>query len=243
MKTAIVTGTSYGLGESIASMLLKNNFKVYGVSRSEPKIKNENFVWIKADLLKEESYDLISSSVSEEKIDVLVNNAGTAFLTQSSKFTEEAYEKMFGLNFKAPIKLTTRLLKKYIVSLIVNISSVSDRFTDKDWALYSASKAALNIYFEGIADEYKSIKVVNLLPSYIETPLQHKISDNTNFNWSAAMSTNSVSESIWYIVENIGDIPNCPKVIVVNNELIEDIEDPEKLYYYNVDTKEFKKLK
>jgi len=50
MKTAVVTGASYGLGKSIAEMLLANGFKVYGVSRTDPPIKNKDFIWLKVDL-------------------------------------------------------------------------------------------------------------------------------------------------------------------------------------------------
>src|SRR3990167_1142128 len=128
MKIAIVTGASYGLGKSIAEMLLKNDFKVYGVSRTDAKIKNENFVWIKADLLKDESFDLIKFSIIESKIDVLFNNAGVVYAENSLELKDETFANTFGLNLIAPIKLTSVLKNKLKGSVIINISSTSDRF-------------------------------------------------------------------------------------------------------------------
>ena len=72
MKIAVITGSSYGLGLSITKLLLSNDFKVYGISRSEPPIKNSNFVWIKADLLNDNDLKNVSDKIKEEKIDLLV---------------------------------------------------------------------------------------------------------------------------------------------------------------------------
>jgi short-subunit dehydrogenase len=243
MKTAVVTGTSYGLGKSIAEMLLVNDFKVYGVSRTKSPIEDKNFVWIKTDLLDEKSYDLVYKTITENKIDMLINSAGTAFLIPALKYTDENFLKMFSLNFSSSIKLTSKMISKLDNGLIINISSVSDRYTDNNWGLYSASKAALNIYFDSVADGNKGVKIFNLLPDYMDTPLQHKLSDGTDFDWNQAMPPESVAQSVKYLIEHRSDLPSTARIIVVNNKLLMDTEDPEKLFYYNIDTKEFKKLK
>ena len=162
MKIAVITGSSYGLGLSITKLLLSNDFKVYGISRSEPPIKNSNFVWIKADLLNDNDLKNVSDKIKEEKIDLLVNNAGTAILESSLNLIEKNFDFTFDLNFKAPIKLASLLKYKIQDGLIINISSNSDRFAQKDYGLYSASKAALNIYFDTIAVENKNIKTSNI---------------------------------------------------------------------------------
>lgn len=246
MKIAVVTGSSYGLGLSISKLLLDNGFKVYGISRSEPTTKNSNFVWIKADLLNDNDLKDIIDKIDEEKIDLLVNNAGTAILESSLNLTDKNFDLTFGLNFKAPIKLTSFLKDRLDGGLIINISSNSDRFAQKDYGLYSASKAALNIFFDTITVENKNIKIFSLLPSYIDTPLQHKLNDNGNdieFTWDMAMDSDKVAKSVLKLFENKDNYPTSSKIMIVSNKLIDDTEDPEKLWYYNVDTEEFKKLK
>jgi short-subunit dehydrogenase len=72
MKTAIVTGSSYGIGRSTTSKLLDEGYKVYGISRSETKIDNENFVWLKCDLYNQNEIDKTSKLINENKIDLLM---------------------------------------------------------------------------------------------------------------------------------------------------------------------------
>lgn len=246
MKIAVVTGASYGLGLSITNLLLLNDFKVYGISRSEPPVKNNNFVWIKEDLLNDNGFKNIINNIKEDKIDLLVNNVGTAILESALEMTDKNFDLTFKLNFKVPIKLTNLLKDKLENCLIVNISSNSDRFAQKDYGLYSASKAALNIYFDTIAVENKDIKVFNLLPSYIDTPLQHKLNDDgkdKEFSWNITMNPDSVAKSVLKLFEDKDNYPTSAKIMIVSNKLIDDTEDPEKLWYYNVDTEEFEKLK
>jgi len=243
MKVAVVTGSSYGLGKSISEMLLKDDYKVYGVSRTEPKIQDTNFIWIKADLLNDESFKLIYSSISEDKIDLLINNAGTHIFELTEEVTRKNFSATINLNFIAPVFLVKALFSKLSNGLIINISSTSDRFAEKGGASYSASKAALQMYFDVLAIENENIKVVHLLPDFIDTPLQHKISDKTGFDWNLCTTSEENAEFIKDVINGKYQIESGSRTFVLNNETADDASDPEKLYYYNVDTKEFKKLK
>lgn len=243
MKIAVVTGASYGLGKSIAEKLLVNKYKVYGISRTEGSIRDDNFVPIKADLLKDESFDLIKSSITEDKIDLLVNNAGTVILEEALGFTNENFDKTFALNFKSPIKLTAALLPKLLNGLVINISSDSDRFADNLYGLYCASKAALNIFFDSVGLENPSLKIFNILPSNINTPLQHRLNDGKDFAWDEAMEPQKVAGAVIHMVKSEKKFVSGVRVIVISDKLKEDLEDPEKLWFYNVDTKKLVKLK
>lgn len=52
MKVSVITGASSGIGKDLAEALLKDSWKVYGVSRSKPDIEDENFIWLPCDLSK-----------------------------------------------------------------------------------------------------------------------------------------------------------------------------------------------
>lgn len=242
-KVAVVTGASYGLGKDICDALLPLGYKVYGVSRTKPKINSKFFVWVKADLLDFDKLEAISSIIKESKIDLLINNAGTHIEESALDVSREVYNRVFELNFKSPIFLTKSLSSKLNNGFIINISSTSDRYAEKGSALYSASKAALQMFFNVLSLENKNIKVVNLLPDYIDTPLQHTISDGTDFDWNRCVRGKDIADFIIRLVSGNVIIKTGSNIIFINNKTQDDANDPEKLWCYNVDTKELKKLK
>lgn len=243
MKTAVVTGSSYGIGYSVTSKLLDEGYKVYGISRSETKIDNDNFVWLKCDLYNQDEIKESTKLIKEEKIELLINNAGTHFEERGSDFSTDSFKKMFDLNFVSPILLSKYLVNKLEAGSIINISSTSDRFAEAGSGLYCASKSALNMFFEAFSMENSRIKVIHLLPNYVDTPLQRSMKHDVNFDWGQCVSSDNVADTIIKIMKDEIDLETNTKVIVLNNESLDAIEDPEKLYCFNVDTKEVKKLK
>src|SRR3989344_1323290 len=242
-KVAVVSGASYGLGGAISNELLTQGFKVYGISRSAPKIEDALFVWLKADLTVASEISNLVNGIKEDTIDLLVNNAGTAFEKPALDFSDADFEKMFGLNFVAPIKLTAVLFPKLRSGLVVNISSISDRYPDPLLGLYGSSKAALNLYFETIAAEYKDVKVISLLPNYIDTPLLRKlIGTNHEFSWEMSMTTEQVAKSVIYVLDRQEELETGSRMIVISSIQDSCEYSPEKLLVYNVDSKEVKKI-
>ncbi len=242
-QVALITGVSYGLGKSISEKLLANDFKVYGVSRTDPYINDSKFSWIQADLCDSKDIQNIYLKIKETKIDVLVNNAGTAFEKLALEYNDQDFDKVFNLNFKAPIKLTQALLPKLSRGLIINVSSISDRYPDPMYGLYASTKAALNIFFETIATENKNLIVVNLLPNYIDTPLQHKVSDShKDFDWNMPMKTNDVAEIVPYLINHKENLESGSRIIIVSKAMGERGKNPEKLWIYTIDDKQMKKV-
>lgn len=242
-KAAVVTGASYGLGEAICKQLVAKEFKVYGISRTRPSIDSNQFVWLKADLTHSLDITAIPTFIKETTVGLLVNNAGTAFEKLALDFTDDDFEKMYNLNFRSPIKLTKVLFPKLSHGLIINISSLSDRYPDPLYGLYGSSKAALNIYFETIAAENKTVKIINVLPSYIDTPLQHKVrGEHKEFDWNITMQPDQVAEIIPNIIANEKKIDSGTRIIVVSSALANEAKNPEKLLVFNINSKKLDKV-
>ena len=236
-KIAVVTGSSSGIGKAISDLLLEMGYKVYGVSLDSRPSDNPNFLSIKADLTDAGSYSLISQAIKEEKIDLLVNNAGVAFEKGALDFSEDSFGRMSDVNFKAPILLTKEFKNKLTGGLVINISSVSDRLVGENYALYCSSKAALNRYFDVVALEEKSIKFASILPSYVDTPLLRKLQENNrDFAWEATMKPEQIAELVGKVVKDGKDISSGAKIIAVSDALKEDLEYKENLLGYNVTT-------
>lgn len=242
IKTAVITGTSSGIGKAITELLLENSYKVYGISRDDGTINNPNFIQIKADLLDSTFYKEIEKIINELHIDLLVNNAGVITKQKGLEFTEDIFEKTFGTNFKAPTLLTQALKNKLNNGLVINISSVSDRLVGEKFGVYCASKTALNKHFETIALEEKTIKFVSILPSYVDTPLLHKLEDGDDFNWSEVIKPKEIALLVKKIIDEEIKVSSGAKIIVVTNALIEDLKYDEDLYGYNVNSQTLTKL-
>jgi NAD(P)-dependent dehydrogenase (short-subunit alcohol dehydrogenase family) len=243
MKTAVITGASYGIGQAIAEALLQAGWKVYGLSRSKPTFKNENFVWLQCDLSQHDQIAKSLQPISEPTIDVLVSNAGVIQAESASEVSLESYEKTFSVNVLAPMLLVNALLGKIQKATIMSVSSVSDRIPEPDIALYCSSKAANTSYFDSLAQELKDAKVFTLLPDYVDTPMQHNSNDdNKDFDWSACIDMKDLAAFAADLIEGKVQVESGANIIIVTEKLTEDLKSVEKLYGFNTDTKQLTRL-
>jgi NAD(P)-dependent dehydrogenase (short-subunit alcohol dehydrogenase family) len=239
MKTAVVSGASYGIGKAVVKTLLAKGFKVYGLSRTKPGFSEPNFIWLKTDLLIDGDIKNVTQSIKEKNIDLLVNNAGTALHEEVLNYKEAQFEQIFGLNFKAPIKLTLALFPKLHGGLIVNISSLSDRFAD---GLYGSSKAALNNYFETIAQENPTVKIASILPSYVDTPLLRSLHDDS-FSWDDTNKPEQTASIVTYLIDHPTEVESGGRIVTVSSTQDDGDYDPEKLYLFITDKQKLTRIK
>lgn len=239
MKTAVVTGASYGIGESIAEQLLNEGWKVYGLSRSKPDLSNDNFTWLECDLSRSDDIANILSAVTESTIEVLISNAGVIEIENASAVSQASYERTFSVNVLAPMLVVGALKDKIKKSVIISVSSVSDRIPEADVALYCSSKAANTRYFNALADELKDAKVITLLPDYVDTPmLRTSMADNTDFDWSVTIRPEAIAALTSEIISGNRTVETGANIIIVTEKLKQDVDSVEKLYSFNTDTNE-----
>lgn len=85
--TWLITGASSGFGKSLALQAVKAGHKVIGTSRdiknaeeSCPEFAANGGIWLRLDPGEKDAYEQLSKSSQQHDIDVLVNNAGYAFI-------------------------------------------------------------------------------------------------------------------------------------------------------------------
>lgn len=173
MKTVIITGTSRGLGKSIALKFLESGrWRVYGLSRTPSRITHEYYIEKKTDIRNIES--IRNSLEGVQSADLLVNNAAIYCRSALQKMEWNTIENTLTTNILGSIGVTYFVLPLLVEnSKIINISSVAATHPIKYESIYSASKTALDGFFNSIELELreKNIFVTTLYPGGIDTTL------------------------------------------------------------------------
>jgi 3-oxoacyl-[acyl-carrier protein] reductase len=192
MKTIIVTGDSRGLGYNITETLLKDGYRVVGISRKENeeiinlKEKYENYVHVNFDL---SNSDKIKELYLEElkpygPIHGLVNNAALAYDDIITNAAIEPLEKMFKVNVFSAVMLTKYVIRDMLLNdvrgSIVHITSVCAHTGYKGLSMYAATKGALESFSKTVAREFgtKKIRSNCVAPGFMETSMSKSLSDN-----------------------------------------------------------------
>jgi len=242
MKTAIVTGASYGIGQAIAELLLQEGWKVYGLSRSKPKFDNQRFAWLQCDLSRSKDIQTSVAAIDESKLDALISNAGVFVEEKASATSQKAYEHTFSVNVLAPMLLVSGLRDKIRHATIISISSASDRWPNGDYSLYCSSKAANTMYFNSLAKDLKTARIYTLCPDYVDTPMIRGDITDPDFKWDEIIQPKDIAKLCDDLIVGRCDVPSGTNIIVVTEALKDTFVSVEKLYGFNTDTNELTKL-
>lgn len=175
MKNILITGCSSGLGLALCKQFLNKNYKVIGISRTQPEIDNPNFTFVTCDLsnLSTIKTDLIKSKslMETEDFEFIYLNAGTLGKIDVLKnLTIKEYQSVYDLNVYANKEILDLLMNKKIANVIA-ISSGAAINGSKGWSAYSLSKAGLNMLINLYANEFEHTKFLAVAPGVIETPM------------------------------------------------------------------------
>ncbi len=185
-KTAIITGSSRGLGRKAAIELVKHGAGVvvnYHSNETEARATvNEilsnggNAIAVKADVSNSEAVNYLFEKTLEQfgKIDIVVNNAGIMVTKFLKDFTDEEFDKQFSFNVKSVFLMMKKASEKLNQNgRIINISSSTSRLMLPTYAIYSATKSAVEQMTRVFAKEIssKGITVNSVLPGPINTEL------------------------------------------------------------------------
>lgn len=164
---AIVTGTSSGIGSSLARRLLDTGWTVIGLSRREVEFSHPGYRHISIDLgdsdrLIAVAIQTLRPIISEDGWErvALVNNAALVGARKGLEYIEpRELQQLFAVNTGAPMFLMgfiTRVTPADLPLRIVNVSSGAAVHAFPGLADYCASKAALRMAGMAIAAEFDS---------------------------------------------------------------------------------------
>lgn len=194
-KTALITGSSRGIGAAIALRLAKDGFNIALNDLNESMFESGGIadkcrslgVEAKIFCADVSNYNDCDNMVKEVKdifgtIDVLVNNAGITRDGLMARMPEEQYDLVIAVNQKSVfnmMKLAGNVMIRQKHGKIINVASVAGLYGNPGQINYSASKAAVIGMTKTAAKELgsRNINVNAVAPGFIETPMTDKLTD------------------------------------------------------------------
>ncbi len=192
-KIAVVTGSTQGLGETIAHLFADRGCKGIVIAgrnennglrvKADLEKKGVKTIFVQADLSKLDQTRQIIAACDQEfgRVDALVNAAGMTDRGTIWDTSPELYDVMFNVNTRAPFFLmqdALHLMKKnQTKGTIVNILSVSGYGGQSFITAYCGSKGALAVLTKNVAYSVMRhhIKVNGLMIGWMDTPGEDRI--------------------------------------------------------------------
>jgi NAD(P)-dependent dehydrogenase (short-subunit alcohol dehydrogenase family) len=188
-RVAVITGSSSGIGLETALLLARSGFHTYATMRNLEKSKNITEIAnteklplqvvqldVNDDISVKNAIDKIVAAAENERIDVLVNNAGYGLFGPLEDISIEEIKAQFETNFFGVIRVTQQVLpvmrkQNSGGSTIVNVSSVGGRIGIPVLSAYQSTKFALEGLSESMSYELEpfGIRVVIIEPGFIRT--------------------------------------------------------------------------
>ena len=165
---AIITGASKGIGLALAERLTADGHVVYSFSRTVPP--NPQIKHVFCDVSNEQSIDTAFKEFFEKEtqIDILVNNAGIGISGAAEYADEKDIKNIFDVNFHGAVRCSRHVIGKMRDQghgKIVFVSSATAIFSIPFQSFYTATKAAISAFSEGLRMELRpfSIQVGSIL--------------------------------------------------------------------------------
>lgn len=194
-KTALITGSSRGIGAAIALRLAKDGFNIalndlnVGMFENNSIADDIRALGVEAeifcaDVSKYSDCEEMVKAVKERfgTIDALINNAGITRDGLMARMSEEQYDMVIAVNQKSVfnmMKLAGNVMIRQKQGRIVNLASVAGLYGNPGQINYSASKAAIIGMTKTAAKELgsRNINVNAVAPGFIKTPMTDKLTE------------------------------------------------------------------
>ncbi|MFT0786496.1 SDR family oxidoreductase [Synechococcus sp. H55.10] len=215
-ERALITGASRGIGKAVALRLAEEGIAVALVARSHPDLlavqaeiqakggKAEVFPIDLADLpaLPQQLQALLDRFGG---CDVLVNNAGVAYVGPLANVALSDWQRVIDLNLTAAFLCAQAVLpamRRQRFGVIVNVVSIAGKRAFPNWGAYCASKFGLLGFSQALAEEERQhgIRVTSLCPGAVDTPLWDTDTVQVDFDRSKMLSPEWVADLIAYLV-------------------------------------------
>jgi 3-oxoacyl-[acyl-carrier protein] reductase len=154
-KTVLITGSSKGLGKSIAILFAKKKYNIIlhgrdkeGLDIVKKRVLENNVSCdiVRGDITTEKTINKLFETARKRNIDILINNAGIYLNKSLGNMTPVEFRRVVEVNLIAPVLLSKRIypiFQKKRSGLIININSIAGKKGSDGESAYAASKHGL----------------------------------------------------------------------------------------------------
>lgn len=193
-RLALITGSSQGIGLSLARGLAEHGARVVLNGRDSAKLEAAAATVPGASFLTFDVTDEAATRAAIEQIeseigtiDILINNAGMQFRAPLEDFPVERWRQLFETNVTSAFLVGQAVARRMIPrrrGKIINIASVQSELARPSIAPYTATKGAIRNLTRGMCTDWGAygIQVNAIAPGYFKTPLNQALVDNPEFS-------------------------------------------------------------
>lgn len=191
MRTALITGSTSGIGLGIAREFAKTkqyNIVLNGLEANGQEIADNlakefgiQTMFSGANMLKPEELRAMvdAANVKFGQVDILINNAGIQFVSPIEDFPDDKWNAIIGINLTSAFYLSKAVwkgMKERKFGRIINIASAHGLVASEFKSAYVASKHGIVGFTKTLALEGApfNITVNAICPGYVKTPLVEK---------------------------------------------------------------------
>ncbi len=211
MNIALVTGTTKGIGYSVAEQLMQNNFLILALARNRERLDamqsalgSERLETYTCDVTDPDQVSRTFEDIGRKhaRIDLLINNAGVGYFESLQSTTRVHWEDTIRTNLSGPFYVTQRclpFLRKSERPHIINICSTASRKGFPNCSAYAASKFGLYGMTEVWREELRSegIRVTAVIPGPVNTPFWQSFQHS--FDTARMIAPEQVARAILWI--------------------------------------------
>jgi short-subunit dehydrogenase len=187
MSTVLITGANRGLGYEFVKQYSENGFEVLACCRNRNNAKELKELAETSNKIKVYELDVgnvkaiksLSQQLQNEKIDVLINNAGIYRSSTVGNINYDEWIESFKVNTIAPYQIVENFLNqiingdlKKVVSITSKMGSIDDNTSGGSY-IYRSSKTALNSMMRSLTHDLKNQGIATLIlhPGWVRTDM------------------------------------------------------------------------
>lgn len=200
----LITGASSGIGAATAREMAQAGARLVLAGRDRRRLDAVAAETGGRAVAGDLAWDVARLASRAGRVDVLVSNAGAGWAGPLTRMPGKAVERLATVNLTAPMLLTRLLLPGMVErgrGHVVFVASIAGAVGVREEAVYSATKAGLIVFAEGLRQELRDVGVSVVLPGVVDTPFFDRRGTPYARRWPRPIPPERVARSIVSAIE------------------------------------------